>query len=88
MIYHGATSHVQTAAGQSKPFRVKTGVHQRSVSSLLLFITVMNAVTDNLKRQPPWALLYADDVVLMAENRKKNLKKKHRDGRTNQGRTA
>ncbi|VDM77611.1 unnamed protein product [Strongylus vulgaris] len=69
MIYHEATSHVQTAAGQSKPFRIKTGVHQGSVPSPLLFITVMDAVTEG-KRQHPWALLYADDVVLMAENRK------------------
>ncbi|VDM66318.1 unnamed protein product [Strongylus vulgaris] len=43
-----ATSHVQTAAGQSKPFRRKTGVHQRSVLSPLLFVTVMDAVTKGL----------------------------------------
>ncbi|VDM71402.1 unnamed protein product [Strongylus vulgaris] len=29
----------------------------------------MDAVTEGLNRQPPWALLYADNVVLMAENR-------------------
>ncbi|VDM69036.1 unnamed protein product, partial [Strongylus vulgaris] len=45
-IYHGATSHVQTAAGQSKPFRIKADVHQGSVLSPLLFITVMDAVTE------------------------------------------
>ncbi|VDM77825.1 unnamed protein product [Strongylus vulgaris] len=82
MIHHGATSQVQIAAGQSKPFRIKTGVHQGSVLSPPLSITVIDAVMEGLKRQPLWALLYADDVVLMAENRKKNLKKKHRDGRT------
>ncbi|VDM74445.1 unnamed protein product [Strongylus vulgaris] len=53
-----------------KTFRIKTGVHQGSVLSPLLFITVMDAVTEGLKQQPPWALLYVDDVVLMAENRK------------------
>ncbi|VDM70430.1 unnamed protein product [Strongylus vulgaris] len=70
MIYHGATSHVQIAAGQSKPFHIKTGMHQGSVLSPLLLITVMNAVTESLKRQLPWALLYADYVLLMAGNRK------------------
>ncbi|VDM84115.1 unnamed protein product [Strongylus vulgaris] len=69
MIYHGATSHVQTAAGQSKPFRIKTGV-QGSLLSPLFFITATDAVTEGLKRQPPRILLYADDVVLMAEDRK------------------
>ncbi|VDM78284.1 unnamed protein product [Strongylus vulgaris] len=58
MIYHGAKSQVQTAAGQSKPFRIKTGVHQGLVLSPLLFIIVMDALTEGLKRQPPWALLY------------------------------
>ncbi|VDM74684.1 unnamed protein product [Strongylus vulgaris] len=48
MIYYGATSHVQTAAGQSKPFRIKTGVHQGSMLSPLLFITIMDAVTEDL----------------------------------------
>ncbi|VDM70153.1 unnamed protein product [Strongylus vulgaris] len=66
VIYHGATSHVKTVAGQSKPFRTKNGVHQESVLSLL-FITVMDAVTEAFERQPPWTLLYAGD---MAENKK------------------
>ncbi|VDM82913.1 unnamed protein product [Strongylus vulgaris] len=48
----------------------KTGIHQDSLLSPQLFITIMDATTEGLKRQPPWALLYADDVMLMAENRK------------------
>ncbi|VDM71122.1 unnamed protein product [Strongylus vulgaris] len=43
--------------------------HQGSVLSPLLIITVMDAVTEGIKRQPPWPLLYADDMVLMAENK-------------------
>ncbi|VDM84024.1 unnamed protein product [Strongylus vulgaris] len=42
------------AAGQSKLFRIKTGVRQGSVPSPLPFITVMDAVTEGLKRHP-WA---------------------------------
>ncbi|VDM78370.1 unnamed protein product [Strongylus vulgaris] len=64
-----------------KPFRITTGVHQRSVLSPLLFITVMDAVTAGLKRQSPWALLYADDVVLKQKT-EKNFEKKQGDGRT------
>ncbi|VDM76414.1 unnamed protein product [Strongylus vulgaris] len=77
MIYHGATSHVQGAAGQSKLSRIKTGVHQGSVLSPLL-LTVMDAATEGLKRQPSWGPLYADDVVLMAENRKELKKEAQR----------
>ena len=69
MIYRKATSHVRTAAGQSKEFAIKVGVHQGSVLSPLLFITVMDAVTRELHKPQPWNLLYADDIVLLAQSR-------------------
>ena len=70
LIYHNASSHVQTAAGQSKEFQIKVGVHQGSVLSPLLFITVMNAVIKSLRREPPWTLFNADDVVFIPSTRK------------------
>ena len=36
--------------------------------SLLLFIIVMEAITRNLRKGLPWELLYADDLVLMADS--------------------
>ena len=69
MIYRDATSHVQTAAGESEDFQIKAGVHQGSVLSPLLFITVVDTIVRNFIRQPPWAVMYADDVILMARSR-------------------
>src|SRR5437867_5987807 len=35
----------------------------------LLFNIVMQAIADNFKKGLPWELLYADDLVLLAESR-------------------
>ena len=47
---------------------MKVGVHQGSVLSPLLFIIVMEALSRNFRGGLPMELLYADDLVLMAES--------------------
>ena len=47
---------------------MKVGVHQGSVLSPLLFACVMEALTQEVREGLPWELLYADDLVLMAES--------------------
>ena len=44
-IYSNARSRVRDGEGYSEEFEVKVGVHQGSVISLLLFITVLEALT-------------------------------------------
>ena len=48
-------------------FDVKVGVHQGSVLSPLLLIIVMDVISQEIREGLPWELLYADDLVLMAE---------------------
>src|SRR5260221_3919772 len=52
----------------SDSFEVKVGLHQGSVLSPLLFVIVMDMVSKELHEGLPWELLYADDLVLMAES--------------------
>ena len=44
-------------------------VYQGSVLSAILFNIVMQAIADNFKKGLPLELLYADDLVLLAESR-------------------
>ncbi|KFD60959.1 hypothetical protein M514_26857 [Trichuris suis] len=68
MIYRDATSRLSTSTGETETFPVTVGVHQGSAVSPLLFITVMDRVTRDLQMPYPHTMLYADDVVLMAES--------------------
>ena len=56
---------------ESEQFRVKVGVHQGSVLSPLLFVVIMDALTLAFREGLPMELLYADDLILMAESREK-----------------
>ena len=46
---------------------VKVGVHQGSVLSPLLFTIVPEALSCEFCTGTPWELLYADDLVIIAE---------------------
>src|SRR5260221_12322125 len=67
-MYDGAQTAVRTSDGNSDSFEVKVGLHQGSVLSPLLFVIVMDIVSKELREGLPWELLYADDLVLMAES--------------------
>ena len=53
----------------SEDFTVSVGVHQGSVFSPLLFIIiVLEALSRDFRVGLPWELLYADDLVLIADS--------------------
>src|SRR3989441_5543272 len=68
-LYEGVTTAVKRNGEESESFEVKVGLHQGSVLSPILFNIVMQAIADNFKKGLPWELLYADDLVLLAESR-------------------
>ena len=64
VIYKHAGTRVRSYDGSvSKWF----GVQQGSVLSPLLFIIVMEAVTQSVREGLPWEMLYADDLVLVGK---------------------
>ena len=65
VMYTGPTTVVITVYGNSKCFQVKVGMHQGSASSLLLFVTIMEAISRESRFGLPWDLLYADDLVVV-----------------------
>lgn len=67
-MYENVKSAVNINGTIGEAFNVKVGVHQGSVLSPLLFIIVLGALSSEFRKGLPWELLYADDLVLMAEN--------------------
>ena len=61
--------------GRVRLFNVKVGVYQGSVLSPLLFIIVLEALSREFIQGLPMELLYADDLVLIAETKELLLEK-------------
>ena len=54
--------------GYSEEFEVKVGVHQGLVFSPLLFIIVLEALSQELSSGVRWEDRYADDLIIIAES--------------------
>ena len=67
-MYFNAKSSVRVNGKFGRDIPVNVGVHQGSVLSPLLFIIVLEALSSNFRTGLPWELLYADDLVLIAES--------------------
>ena len=74
-MYEDATTKVKLNGRESKAFSVRVGVHHGSVLSPLLFIIVLEALSREFREGLPMELLYADDLVLMAESEELLLEK-------------
>ena len=74
-MYEDATTTVRVNGRESKAFSVRVGVHQGSVLSPLLFIIVLEALSREFREGLPMELLYADDLVLVAETEELLLEK-------------
>ena len=68
--YDGCTTSVRTLIGSTESFEVKVGLHQGSALSPLLFIIIMDVISQEVGRGPPHAMLFADDMVLCENTRK------------------
>ena len=67
-MYTDVRSSVRVNSKYSSEFQVKVGLHQGSVLSPILFIIVMEALSIEFRTGCPWELLYADDLVIVAES--------------------
>ena len=63
-MYEDCETQVTTREGNTEYFNVKVGLHQGSAISPLLFIIIMDVLASEIDKEPPWAMLFADDLVL------------------------
>ena len=67
-LYEGCKTAVLVHGELLSSFSVKVGVHQGSALSPLLFIMVMDVLTEDVRDGSLMELLYADDLVLCGES--------------------
>ena len=63
-MYEGSETVVRCAVGTTGSFKVKVGLHQGSALSPFLFAVIMDGLTDEVRSEPPWKILFADDIVI------------------------
>ena len=67
-MYKNARSLVRVNGKIGEEFEVKVGVHQGLVFRPILFAIVLKALSRGFSAGLPWELLYADNVVIMADS--------------------
>ena len=67
-MYDGATTAVRSALGLTEEFKVGVGLHQGSALSPFLFAIIMDKLTEDIRKDAPWDMLFADDIVLSRQN--------------------
>ncbi|KAK3560238.1 hypothetical protein QTP86_003044, partial [Hemibagrus guttatus] len=60
---------VRCAVGQTEEFKVELGLHQRSALSPFLFAIVMDQLSEEVRQESPWTMMFADDIVICSESR-------------------
>ena len=67
-LYKGCKTTVSVNGEILSSFSVKIGLHQESALSPLLFIMVMDVLTEDVRNGSLMELLYADDLFLCGES--------------------
>ena len=60
----GRTIRVKSKRGISEHFEVRIGLHQGSALSPFLFIMLVDTISEDVRTELPWELLYSDDLAM------------------------
>ena len=63
-MYEDCQTQVTTREGNTEYFNVNVGLRQGSTISPLLFIIIMDVLASEIDTESPWAMLFADDLVM------------------------
>ncbi|KAK3535188.1 hypothetical protein QTP70_004749 [Hemibagrus guttatus] len=68
-MYERSRTVVRCAVGQTEEFNVEVGLHQGSALSPFLFAMVMDQLSEEVRQESPWTMMFADDIVICSESR-------------------
>ncbi|KAK3571533.1 hypothetical protein QTP86_013162 [Hemibagrus guttatus] len=68
-MYERSRTVVRCAVGQTEEFKVEVGLHQGSALSPFLFVMVMDQLSEEVRQESPWTMIFADDIVICSESR-------------------
>ena len=68
-MYEASETVMKCALGTTESFKIKVGLHQGSALSPFLFAMLMDRLTDEVRREPPWTTLFANNIVICKETR-------------------
>ncbi|KAK3571603.1 hypothetical protein QTP86_015338 [Hemibagrus guttatus] len=60
---------VRCAVGQTEEFKVEVGLHQGLALSPFLFVIVMDQLSEEVRQESPWTMMFVDDIVICSESR-------------------
>jgi len=69
-MYVRCETEVKCAAGSTEAFPVEVGLHQGSALSPFLFTIIMDSLTNECRTRAPWQMMFADDIVLCAREKR------------------
>ncbi|KAK3543312.1 hypothetical protein QTP70_014028 [Hemibagrus guttatus] len=68
-MYERSRTVVRCAVGQTEEFKVEVGLHHGSALSPFLFAMVMDQLSEEVRQESPWTMMFADDIVICSESR-------------------
>ncbi|KAK3538879.1 hypothetical protein QTP86_018762 [Hemibagrus guttatus] len=68
-MYERSRTVVRCAVGQTEELKVEVGLHQGSALSPFLFAIVMDQLSEEVRQESPWTMMFADDIVICSESR-------------------
>ncbi|KAK3528880.1 hypothetical protein QTP70_011755 [Hemibagrus guttatus] len=68
-MYERSRTVVRCAVGQTEEFNVEVGLHQGLALSHFLFAIVMDQLSEEVRQESPWTMMFADDIVICSESR-------------------
>ncbi|XP_051787950.1 uncharacterized protein LOC127529167 [Erpetoichthys calabaricus] len=68
-MYEGSVTVVRSPVGVTDAFKVEVGLHQGSALSPFLFAMMMDRLTNEIRQESPWTVMFADDTVICSDSR-------------------